>query len=63
MLDSVLFELSNINQVINIGQETTQHLLRDLMFVVSIKIIQTEYYFAEKYKHLPVFWINFIFCK
>ena len=36
----VLFELSNIGHVTNIGQETAQHLTCDLAFVVSDKMTQ-----------------------
>ena len=34
MLNSVLFRLSNIRHMMNIGQETEQHFSPDLMFVV-----------------------------
>ena len=48
MLDSLLFELSTISHVMNIGQETAQHLSRDLMFVVSDKMTQIKYLFVGK---------------
>ena len=48
MLDSFPFELSNISQVMNIGQETAQHLSRDVMFVVGDKMTQIKYFFVEK---------------
>ena len=50
MLDSVLFELSNISHVMNIGQETAQHLSRGLKFVVSDKMTQIKYFFGRKVK-------------
>ena len=48
MLDSVLFELSNISHVMNIGRESAQHLSRDLMFAVSDKMTQIKYFFGRK---------------
>ena len=54
MLDSVNFELSNTSHVMNIGQETSQHLSRDVMFVVSDKMAQMKYFFVEKWKRLLV---------
>ena len=47
-LKSVLFELSNISHVINIRQETAQHLLCHLMFVVNDKMTQIQYLFYRK---------------
>ena len=54
MLHNVLFELSNINHVMNSGQESAQyeHLSRDLIFVVSNKMTQIKYFFVEKHKYL-----------
>ena len=46
MLDSVLLELSNISHMMNIGQETAQHLPSDLMSVVSGKMTQIKYFFC-----------------
>ena len=54
MSDSVLSELFNISHVMNIGQETMQHLSRDLMLVVIHKMTQIKYFFVQKYKLLPV---------
>ena len=48
MLDSDLFELSNISHVVDIGQETAQHLFLDLMFVVSDKMTQIKYLIYRK---------------
>ena len=48
MLDSVLLELSNISHMMNIGQETAQHLSSDLMSVVSGKMTQIKYFFCWK---------------
>ena len=53
MLDSVLFILSNVSDMMSIGQETEQHLSPDLMFAVSNKMTQ-NISFVEKYKGLPV---------
>ena len=38
MLDSALLELSSISHMMDIEQETAQHLSRDSMFVVSGKM-------------------------
>ena len=48
MLDSALFELSNISHVMNTGQETAKHLSCDLMFVVSDKTTKIKYFFCRK---------------
>ena len=45
MLDTVLFELSNISHVMNIGQETAQNNARYLLFVVSDKMTEIECFF------------------
>ena len=39
------WKVCNISHVMIIGQETVQHLSRDLMFVVSDKMTQTKYLF------------------
>ena len=45
MLGSILFELSDISLVTNIGQATAQHLSCDLTFVARGRIRQTKYFF------------------
>ena len=48
-MDSVLFDLSNISQMIDdIGQETAQHLSHDVMFVVSDRMTQTKNFFCGR---------------
>ena len=48
MLDSVLFVLPTFSHVIDILQVTHKHLSRDLMFVTSDGIIQTNYILCGK---------------
>ena len=48
LLDGVLFELSNISHVNNIGQATAQHLSCDSMFVASDRMRRTKYLLRGK---------------
>ena len=47
ILDSVLLEVSIISHMVNIGQETAQHLSRDLLFIVSDKMTPIKYFFCR----------------